>query len=439
MTDLKNRTRRWIASSPGTLTDHLKSSNHDLRTAVVSKRSMIQVSRMIERLALADGSEATVTACFQHERHWQGSRRRYEAMAAEVIVLRVPSDDARPEPRPCGPTLVALDDADPFVREWFVVATGPSVSVTLAGVDLEAAPGSGPLQASRTFEALVSTDPRIAEQAQSYVRDRCGHLMPARGREALDLRAQRPWVARRSSRVGRADHLLNAALEDFDEHALRQQELEEQAKVLRHQLTDAEARERRRIVETVHDDSLQYLVAAAQDLAEIDPPAGAREDLERAQRNLADGIQALREAIRGARSITPSGEDLEAQLEALCEQQAERGGFEVALHVDPLVIGLEDQQVVACVRELVTNAAKHSRAAEVVVRVMRGPEDRAIDIQVSDDGVGFSTATLERARRDGHIGLSLASDRIRRAGGTWTVKSSPGCGVQVEATLPLNG
>jgi signal transduction histidine kinase len=81
------------------------------------------------------------------------------------------------------------------------------------------------------------------------------------------------------------------------------------------------------------------------------------------------------------------------------------------------------------VSETLTNAAKHSRASQVQVKVE--VRDRALCIAVSDDGVGGADA----ARGSGLLGLK---DRAEAIGGTISLESRQGVGTSLIAELPLD-
>jgi signal transduction histidine kinase len=58
-------------------------------------------------------------------------------------------------------------------------------------------------------------------------------------------------------------------------------------------------------------------------------------------------------------------------------------------------------------------------------------------LRVADDGRGFDPGSLEQLHREGHMGLRLLEQRVRGAGGSLEITSSPGCGTAVQMTLPL--
>ena len=54
-------------------------------------------------------------------------------------------------------------------------------------------------------------------------------------------------------------------------------------------------------------------------------------------------------------------------------------------------------------------------------------------LAVCDDGVGFDVA---RAIRRDHFGLASMRQRVETAGGSWGVRSQPGRGTTITASLP---
>ena len=81
-------------------------------------------------------------------------------------------------------------------------------------------------------------------------------------------------------------------------------------------------------------------------------------------------------------------------------------------------------------QEALNNLIKHARARQVDVRL--GCTPAAFTLEVQDDGVGFDP----QAEYPGHLGLHTMRERIERFGGTLDIRSAPGAGTTVRATLP---
>jgi two-component system NarL family sensor kinase len=193
-----------------------------------------------------------------------------------------------------------------------------------------------------------------------------------------------------------------------------------------------EERERRRLAEVLHDDAVQNLLHARQELTEAqhgDPAA-----LGRADEAVALTIDRLRGEIRETHPSVLDHVGLEAAVRALADEHGRRAGAPVLVHVDPAVAGRHDRFVHSLVRELLSNAARHAGATRIEVRV-RDDDGRTV-LEVEDDGRGIAPGRPERVVRDGHIGLASWAERVAAVGGTFSIESEPGEGALVRATLP---
>lgn len=88
----------------------------------------------------------------------------------------------------------------------------------------------------------------------------------------------------------------------------------------------------------------------------------------------------------------------------------------------------------AIVAEALANAAKHSGAPEVSVRIRAGLDD--LRIEVEDRGNGIIATDADG---DPHFGLRLMRGQAEQIGGTIEIDSKPGSGTRVVAVLPVGG
>ena len=202
---------------------------------------------------------------------------------------------------------------------------------------------------------------------------------------------------------------------------------------LLHDALDAEERERARIGERLHDDALQSLLAARQDVREA--RAGDLASLEFADEALADAVRALRETVRGLHPAALAERGLELALRVELDRVARRGNLEVALEVDPAAPGAHDALLYAAARELVGNVVKHASATTVRLTFERTAA--GVVLTVADDGVGMPSDRAGAALADGHVGLASTRQRIEVADGTFELRSVPGAGTTVRVTVPV--
>jgi two-component system NarL family sensor kinase len=208
--------------------------------------------------------------------------------------------------------------------------------------------------------------------------------------------------------------------------------LAEARRLLVRQALDAEARERRRLAEALHDEAIQNVLVARQEVGDA-----AREvpgALDRAREALDETSAQLREEIFGMHPLGLERAGLAAALRSYADVAAARGGFAAEVTVEDGAAGAHDELLLATARELLTNAAKHARAGTVAVRVA-APQG-AVRLTVADDGVGLPHERLEHALAEGHIGLAAATERVRALGGDVEIESAPGGGTMIAVVLP---
>jgi two-component system NarL family sensor kinase len=233
--------------------------------------------------------------------------------------------------------------------------------------------------------------------------------------------------------IGGAATLVSAVLHRRDAAIAR---LATQRERLAAQALAAEQRERRRLAENLHDESVQTLSLARQELADFHR-TGRPDSYERTRAAIDETLDQLRGEIFELHPYVLDHAGLPAALRAIGDRVADRLGAEVTVAVDPAAVGRHDELIVVLARELLTNVVKHSGARHVVVTVAADVE--RIELEVRDDGAGFDPARREGALLDGHVGLASSEQRVRSAGGELIVTSTPGSGTQVQAVLPPNG
>ena len=197
------------------------------------------------------------------------------------------------------------------------------------------------------------------------------------------------------------------------------------------QVLDAEERERSRVAQALHDEALQTLLAANQDLVEAAP---GRAQVTRAHEIMGGAIERVRDAVTALHPVILEQRGLEAALEAVSAEAAHQGGFETELRVDPGAVGASDGLVFSVARELITNSARHAKAKRLEVAVDSSAE--GIVLRVSDDGQGIPPGRRDQALEEGHVGLASVKQRIEAMGGSLELTSSAETGTEAIARIP---
>jgi signal transduction histidine kinase len=204
----------------------------------------------------------------------------------------------------------------------------------------------------------------------------------------------------------------------------------------------ATVEERERIARDLHDDLGQLLgfltakIQAAQELVATGRSTQAAEELsglESAARTLSAQV---REAILGLRTSTgpdrPLGLALEEYTAEFGIQAGMRTTFEGPVTAGELLPTPARYQALRIAQEALSNVRRHARASSVAVALHQ--TDGVLEMEVRDDGIGFDPAATAGS---GRFGLKTMSERARALGGTFEVRSAPGEGTTVRATVPI--
>lgn len=199
-------------------------------------------------------------------------------------------------------------------------------------------------------------------------------------------------------------------------------------------LLAAEDVERRRLAERLHDDVLQLLFGARQDL--IEAHDGSPDALHRADATLGVVLDRLAQTVSDLDVDEGAARVSGGLREALAATARGPLGPDAQVDVDPRAAGVHDGLLVQFARELYANAVRHSRASRVHLSVSRGPERIVLDF--ADDGVGFDFGQVDSAVARGALGLATVRDRTTWSGGTVELGASEHGGARVLIALPLS-
>ena len=204
-------------------------------------------------------------------------------------------------------------------------------------------------------------------------------------------------------------------------------------------LSEERVNERTRLAAELHDTIAQNLTGAAIQLETAEAlasngPAGLKRILASAVKIMHVSREELRDCIWDLRNQTLDEKRVEDALRRtllphLC-------GTRLRLRFPVNRADISDSTAHAAVsitRELVSNAIYHGRPG--IISIAGTLEGDTLKFSVSDDGDGFDVDHAP-GPRDGHFGLSGIRERVRKLGGTFVVKSTPGNGTKATITLP---
>ena len=160
--------------------------------------------------------------------------------------------------------------------------------------------------------------------------------------------------------VGAAAVMLSALV---GRRARRFAELAANRRELVQQALDAEARERRRLAQVLHDGAIQNVLLARQEVTDLQ--RGVPEAGERAKAALDETHRQLRDEVFAMHPIGLEHAGPEAVLRHFADDAARRGHFQARVRVQPAVADARDDLLYASTREILTNIVKHAHATHV--------------------------------------------------------------------------
>ncbi len=202
-----------------------------------------------------------------------------------------------------------------------------------------------------------------------------------------------------------------------------------------HELTLHEDRER--IARDLHDTVIQRLFATGLSLqgsvrlVSDRPEVAGR--IEAAVDDLDQTVKQIRTAIFGLEAARPSVDGLRSRILGVVREASAALGFEPRLMLDgPVDFGVGDAvgiELLATLREALTNVGRHARAGRADIEVT--VTDDAVRLRVEDDGIGPPSDG-----RAGGKGLDNMASRAKGLGGTFTLDRGEHGGTRVDWSVP---
>jgi signal transduction histidine kinase len=398
-----------------------------------------------EDVELARSLAATAGVAIENARLFEEARRRQEWLQASAgTTVLILSSDAEQALDVVAGTIHRLAEAD-VVTVVLPTADGQRLSVPVAvGLEAESLMGSsyeleGTLteQVLRTREPVMVSGPDDSEGRSIFLRRfvPAGPVMilPLSGRDGARGTLV---VARLAGRPRFRPSDLETAT-TFANHAAVALELADARRAAQRM---AIFEERDRIARDLHDHVIQQIFAAGMSLQCIglgfgDGPEAQGVDavvdsLDAAIKQIRASIYQLRDHL-GPQGLGIRAAVLEVVSEVAAGLETEAGpDVRFSGPVDTVVDAALAADVLAVVREALTNVSRHADAHEVLVGLTA--TSTLLELRVADDGRGVGTAT----RRSG---LGNLRERAERRGGTCVVEElRPGVGTVVRWQVPVD-
>ncbi|HZC71678.1 MAG TPA: ATP-binding protein [Jatrophihabitans sp.] len=355
---------------------------------------------------------------------WTEDANHHWSVAAAAADVGAPAHDGDERP------IVVVVEDNPELNQVICETIGPSCRV------VSAFDGQAGLIAARKHQPdLVITDVMMPVMSGDELVDALRHDPQLATVPILVLSA-------RAGEAGRLD-LLRSGANDYLVKPFTIKELITRADNLI-QLHRAEERlralelsdDRARIARDLHDLVIQQLYAVGLRLHAA-APEDASPDVRQRITETIDDLDLIIGQLRATifdlnRSAATDG--LRARVVALTADAAQRLGCTprttITGAVDTLVDGKIAAELLAVLREALSNVVRHSRAGAVGVTLEASTDE--VVLTVSDDGVGPPEGLSAGE------GLRNMAARAGSLGGTWTITAAEPAGTEIRWVVPLN-
>lgn len=168
-------------------------------------------------------------------------------------------------------------------------------------------------------------------------------------------------------------------------------------------------------------------------------PEHVRERLNDLKSNAFDMLGSVRAIINDLWNEQNGDTDFNTLVETFIKKAGRLYPFKIQLQFSGQKLNLEkdvQKGLYRLLQEALSNAAKHSGATQVIVSLRES--EQSVELEVTDNGVGFDTGILPQVgRANGGIGLAAMRERLEQLGGTFLLYSSPDAGTRLLAKLPF--
>ena len=240
----------------------------------------------------------------------------------------------------------------------------------------------------------------------------------------------------------RPSPVVIAMVEDITQIRLAQDELQQSEATLQKlsgRLIEAQEQERRHIAREIHDDISQKLALLANGLYQVARGSAASDELQHQLEPLLAHVSEIAQALHALSHRLHSSKletlGLVPAMRGFCREFAAQHNIRVDFSSGDVPDELS-RYVSLCLfrvlQESLSNAAKHSGAAHVDVRL--GSEPGVVSLSIRDSGSGFNPASAMHA---GGLGLIGMKERVGLLKGTIAITSKPNIGTEIHINIPI--
>ena len=162
------------------------------RPQLLTKATLIALSRAIEHETLAHAAAPVIFGAFQQETAYRQVEHRYRRLARQADATTVLADFGGERREPGSPVEIPIDLDDAIGNEWAVIVDAPGYAACLLAWEHPRQEGIEDLD--RRFESIWTVHPRAVRRAGQVAAKLVGQVDEAYGSELEGMLADRPMA-----------------------------------------------------------------------------------------------------------------------------------------------------------------------------------------------------------------------------------------------------
>jgi len=213
-------------------------------------------------------------------------------------------------------------------------------------------------------------------------------------------------------------------------------------KQLTTEITLLEEKQRREIAANIHDHLSQSLVLSNMQINALQKKSKDEqllEGLQHIEKYIAEALEFSRKITYDLSPPILYEMGIAATIQLMVQKIQDENDILIDYRSEVEEIDLPEQTLVLlyrAIKEIIFNALKHANAGKLKVYFRK--DERGLDIQISDDGIGFDAHEVEARRTvNKGYGLFAVRERVQNLEGQLSITSQIGSGTEVRIRVPI--
>ena len=281
---------------------------------------------------------------------------------------------------------------------------------------------------------------RVAREANVFL----SRINDALSQRTLELAASNLELKKEILQRKEVEKALRTSERHYTLLLEQSREMQDQLRLLSHQVLSAQEDERKKISRELHDEIAQTLAGINVRLGALKAEAGVhghgfQAKIDHTQRLVEKSVEIVHRFARELRPTLLDDLGLIPALHAFVKTFTEDTGISVRLTVFAAVEELDNARRTVLYRvaqEALTNVVRHAQAHNVIINIQKLSDN--VCMTITDNGKCPKMDPMLKAKRGKRLGLIGMRERLEMVSGSFDIQCIEGKGTTVRAEVPMD-